>query len=65
MIRISGVNEPTRLFHKNFFKERAMEEGIRDIQLVNGPVELYYKSQKNPNGGRLDHKTEKIGRAHV
>jgi hypothetical protein len=53
-LRVHGVNEAGRLRAVDSLRECAVEEGVLDVELMNGQTPRDSQSQHSPNSGRLD-----------
>jgi hypothetical protein len=58
MIRQGRINKACGLLAVHGFRQGAMEEGVLDIELMNGPVPGVSQSEDSTNGGGLDDGTE-------
>jgi hypothetical protein len=57
-LRVRGVNKASRLRAVDGLGECAVEEGVLDVELVNGSIPGDRQSQHSPDGGRLDNGAE-------
>ena len=64
IVRMILADETLRLFHINLFQERPTKEGIRDIQLLYGPIKVHYHSQNYTYSRWLNNRTEGVHVAH-
>jgi hypothetical protein len=53
-LRVRGVNEAVGLRAVDDLGDCAVEEGVLDVKLVQGPTPGDSQCQHSPNGGRLD-----------
>jgi hypothetical protein len=60
MMWLIRTNKSWGLPHVDFFLEKTMKECILDIQLSKTPTSGDRQRQKEPNGGRLDNRTEGV-----
>jgi hypothetical protein len=64
-LRVSSVNEAGGLRAVDHLRECAVEEGILDVELVDGPTSGDSQSQHSPDGGRLDDGAEGLIIVHL
>jgi hypothetical protein len=57
-VGLSRVDKPNWLGAVDRLRQGAVEEGVRDVELVDRPVPGHRQGQNSPDGGRLDHRTE-------
>ena len=62
---MSSVLKTSGLCTVDCLRERVMEEGILNVQLVNGPPARERQGQNCANGRWLDHKTKSLIEVHT
>ena len=58
MSRRRSINKSLRLMHINNLLKITIYEGIINVHLLNLPTPCHDKSENNPNGRGLDHRTK-------
>jgi hypothetical protein len=57
-VRTGRINEPRRLTAVNCLSEKAMQKGILDVQLMDGPGPSKSQREHYADGGWLHHQAE-------